>query len=157
MEGPRPVNRTCTPTPKPHPCEPSGNGPGAPLATSIWSVVIASIEALDNRLEPSGSRPPDRSIRANACDEHAEHISPGVVEPRRREVHAHAQPERQHVVKRDLPLGGHRFPVDRSMSVDEHTPVRQFGKQLVDGIVEAQLVLLHEDERGHRHDRLGHR
>ena len=45
MEGPRPRRRTCTRTPKPHPCEPSGRGPGAPLAASIWSVVIASTEA----------------------------------------------------------------------------------------------------------------
>src|SRR3954447_22243261 len=67
MEGPSPVRRTCTPTPKPQPCEPSGRGPGAPLATSIWSVVIASMEARDSRREPSGSRPPDRSIRPNAC------------------------------------------------------------------------------------------
>src|SRR3954449_5612887 len=66
IEGPRPVRRTCTPTPKPHPCEPSGKGPGAPPATSIWSVVIASMEARDSRREPSGSRPPDRSIRPTA-------------------------------------------------------------------------------------------
>src|SRR5262245_40497650 len=55
--GPSPVRRTCTPTPKPHPCEPSGRGPELPFATSIWSVVIASTEARDNRREPSGSRP----------------------------------------------------------------------------------------------------
>src|SRR3954454_25329650 len=65
--GPRPVRRTCTPTPKPHPCEPSGRGPGGPFATPISSVVSASPEARDNRRGPSRSRPPDRTIRANAC------------------------------------------------------------------------------------------
>ncbi len=77
--------------------------------------------------------------------------------PRRREIHADAELERQQVVQRDRSPRGHRFPVDRTSSVDKYAPVRQFGKQCIDGIVEPQLVLLDEDERRHRHDRLRHR
>ena len=43
------------------------------------------------------------------------------------------------------------------VAVDEYAPLGQFGKRRVDGIVEPHLVVLHEDERRHRHDRLGHR
>ena len=60
-------------------------------------------------------------------------------------------------MQRDRPLSGHRLAVDRTASVDEYAPVGQLGKQRVDGIVEPQLVLLYEDERRHRHDRLRHR
>ena len=155
------------------------------------------------RLEHTVAHYDVERLAGGACDEHAEHIGPAVVEPalaglvkegqrrepahpfvrrrrylrlgrtgaelelgqrveerlrpRCREVHADAKPERQHVVQRDRPLGGHRLPVDRTVSVDEHVPVGQLGKQRVDGIVEPQLVLLHEDERRHRQDRLSHR
>src|SRR4051794_33789559 len=65
--GPRPVRRTCTPTPKPQPCDPPGRGPGAPFAKSIGWGVTGSPEARNNSRAPSGSRPPDRSIWATAC------------------------------------------------------------------------------------------
>src|SRR6476646_219483 len=59
------MRRTWTPTPKPHPSEPSTDGPGTPGAAPIWSVVIASIDDRESNRSPSGSRPPARSMRAN--------------------------------------------------------------------------------------------
>ena len=38
------------------------------------------------------------------------------------EVHADAEPERQHVAQRDRPLGRHRL-VERARRVDQHPPV----------------------------------
>src|SRR3954447_13193125 len=66
MVGASPVRRTCTPTPRPHPCEPSGDGPGAPPAAPIWSVVMASTDERDRREDPSGGGPPDKRIRPKA-------------------------------------------------------------------------------------------
>ena len=77
--------------------------------------------------------------------------------PRRLEVHAEPEPEREHVVQRDRPVGGDGVAVDRAPRVDEHPPVGELGQQVVDGIVEPQPALLDEDQRADGDDRLGHR
>ena len=76
--------------------------------------------------------------------------------PRRGEVHAETEAEREQVVDRDGPVAGTVSP-RRPPAVDEHAPVRQLGKQVVDRVVEPQPALLDEDHRRHGRDRLGHR
>ena len=61
------------------------------------------------------------------------------------------------VVERDRALRRHGRAVERAASVDQHLAVGELGQQRVDGIVEPELALLDEDQRGDRRDRLGHR
>ena len=108
------------------------------------------------RIHSSGSGGTCGSRRTGAQPELAHRVEQRL-RPRRREVHAEPEPERQHVVHRDRPLGRDGVAVDRPRGVDEHPPVGQLGQQLVDRIVEAQPALLDEEQRADRHDRLGHR
>ena len=73
------------------------------------------------------------------------------------EVHAQTGAERQDVVHGDRAFGGDRLAVDRAERVDEHASIGELGEQRVDGIVEAEEVLLHQDQRRHRRDGLGDR
>ena len=77
--------------------------------------------------------------------------------PRRLEVHADPETERQDVVHRDRPMRRDGVALDRAPRVDEHPPVGELGKQVVDRVLEPEPALLDEDERGHRDDRLRHR
>ena len=54
------------------------------------------------------------------------------------------------------PRRGHRL-LERPVEALEHAAIRQLGQDCIDGIVEAKAPLLHEDQRRHRDDRLGHR
>jgi hypothetical protein len=77
--------------------------------------------------------------------------------PWRLEVHAEAEPEGEHVVQGDRPVGRDGVAVDRSPPVDEHPPVGELWEQVVDGIVEPQAALLQEDQCGDGGHRLAHR
>ena len=76
---------------------------------------------------------------------------------RRVEVHAESGAEGQDVVHGDRAFGCDGLPVDRPERVDEHAAVGELREQCVDGIVEAEQVLLHQDQRRDRGDRFGDR
>lgn len=57
--------------------------------------------------------------------------------PRRGEVHADAETERQRVMQCDRPLSGDGLSVDRTTAVDQHTTISELWKKRVDGIVES--------------------
>ena len=77
--------------------------------------------------------------------------------PRRLEVHAPAELEREDVVHGDRTLRGDRLAVHRPAWLDEDAPPGELGQEIVDWILEPEPALLDEDQRADGGDRLGHR
>ena len=75
---------------------------------------------------------------------------------RRRHHDAKAHAEREQIAHGDRPLRRHRI-VERGVERAQHAPPGQLGQQPIHRLVEAQHALLHEDQRRHGDDRLGHR
>jgi hypothetical protein len=73
--------------------------------------------------------------------------------PRRVEVHAEPQPERQHIAHGDGPDGRDGSPPSIGPRGSTSTRrVGQLGQHLVDGIVEPQLAVLEKEQAPHGKD-----
>ncbi|MEY2458770.1 MAG: hypothetical protein QOG30_600 [Acidimicrobiaceae bacterium] len=66
------------------------------------------------------------------------------------------EPERQHVLDRDRPLGGHGV-VELGIDRPQYGRCRQLGKPAFDGVVERHRAVFDEQHRRRACDRLGDR
>lgn len=67
-----------------------------------------------------------------------------------------ARPEGEQVAQRDRTLRRHGV-VERAIDRAQDATVGQFRQPVLDRIIETQAAFLHQDQCGHRRDRLGHR
>ena len=97
-----------------------------------------------------------RRVGRSLCEERPRQRPQDRCRVRRRHHQAETHQEREQVAHGDRPVRGHGL-VERPVELLQHLAVGELGHQSIDGLVEPQLALLHEDHRRRRGDGLGHR